>query len=156
MVATLKESVTRKVFPKGQIVIPVALRKKYHIDIGDHLDVIPKADGILLKPMPKKEGKKSLTDCLFGIFGKYLHGAEQLLRHENGTGKTQTGEVEFRIKSIAGTDQKSGIQEEECPKHRGPSTSHEKPVSHKAQDKAQRNVSRGGRVVCYALSGIFY
>jgi AbrB family looped-hinge helix DNA binding protein len=71
MVATSKKSVKRKVFPKGQIVIPVALRKKYHIEIGDRIDVIPKADGILLKPMPKKEGKKSLTDCLFGMFGKY-------------------------------------------------------------------------------------
>ncbi|MCG2759126.1 MAG: hypothetical protein L6263_11945, partial [Desulfobacteraceae bacterium] len=29
MGATSKESVKRKVFPKGQIVIPVALRKKY-------------------------------------------------------------------------------------------------------------------------------
>ncbi len=78
MVATLKKSVTRKVFPKGQIVIPVALRKKYHIDIGDHLDVIPKADGILLKPMPKKEGEKSLTDRLFGMFGKYAKGKPKL------------------------------------------------------------------------------
>ncbi|MBT9438585.1 MAG: AbrB/MazE/SpoVT family DNA-binding domain-containing protein [Desulfobacterales bacterium] len=78
MVATLKESVKRKVFPKGQIVIPVALRKKYHIEIGDHVDVIPKADGILLKPVPKKEGKKSMTDCLFGMFRKYAKGKPKL------------------------------------------------------------------------------
>jgi len=71
MGSTSRESVKRKVFPKGQIVIPVALRKKYHIDIGDHVDVIPKADGILLKPVPKKEETKSMTDCLFGIFRKY-------------------------------------------------------------------------------------
>jgi len=78
MGATLKGSVKRKVFPKGQIVIPVDLRKKYHIEIGDHVDVIPKADGILLKPMPKKEGKKSMTDCLFGMFGKYAKGKPEL------------------------------------------------------------------------------
>ena len=78
MAATSKESVKRKVFPKGQIVIPVALRKKYHIEIGDNVDVIPKADGILLKPMPKKEGEKSLTDCLFGMFGKYAKGKSKL------------------------------------------------------------------------------
>jgi AbrB family looped-hinge helix DNA binding protein len=78
MGATSKESVKRKVFPKGQIVIPVGLRKKYHIEIGDHLDVIPKADGILLKAVPKKEGEKSLTDCLFGMFGKYAQGKPKL------------------------------------------------------------------------------
>jgi len=74
MSPTSKEPVKRKVFPKGQIVIPVALRKKYRIEIGDHVDVIPKADGILIKPMPQKEGKKSLTDSLFGMFGKYTKG----------------------------------------------------------------------------------
>jgi len=58
MGATSKVSVKRKVFPKGQIVIPVALRKKFHIEIGDHVDVIPKADGILLKPVLPKKGKK--------------------------------------------------------------------------------------------------
>ncbi len=78
MVATSKKSVKRKVFPKGQIVIPVALIKKYNIEFGDRIYVIPKADGILLKPMPKKEGKKSLTDCLFGMFGKYAKGKPKL------------------------------------------------------------------------------
>ena len=78
MASTSKESIIRKVFPKGQIVIPVALRKKYHIDIGDHVDVIPKADGILLKPVPKKEEKKSMTDSLFGMFRKYAKGKPKL------------------------------------------------------------------------------
>jgi len=78
MGATSKVSVKRKVFPKGQIVIPVALRKKYHIEIGDHVDVIPKANGILIKSMlPKKRGK-SLTDSLFGMFGKYARGKPKL------------------------------------------------------------------------------
>ncbi len=78
MVTTSKESVKMKVFPKGQIVIPVALRKKYHIEIGDRVDVISKADGILLKPVPKKEKEKSLTDNLFGMFGKYAKGKPKL------------------------------------------------------------------------------
>ena len=71
MVVASKGSVRMKVFPKGQIVIPVALREKYHIEVGDRVDVISKADGIFLKPAPKKETKKSLTDQLFGVFGKY-------------------------------------------------------------------------------------
>lgn len=78
MAATSKESVKMKVFPKGQIVIPVALRKKYHIEIGDRVDVISKADGIFLKPVPKKETKESLTDYLFGMFGKYAKGKPKL------------------------------------------------------------------------------
>lgn len=78
MGSTSKESIKRRVFPKGQIVIPVALRKKYHIDIGDHVDVIPKADGILLKPVSKKEEKRSMTDRLFGMFRKYAKGKPKL------------------------------------------------------------------------------
>lgn len=78
MAATLKESMKMKVFPKGQIVIPVALRKKYHIEIGDRVDIISKANGIFLKPVPKKETKKSLTDSLFGMFGKYAKGKPEL------------------------------------------------------------------------------
>jgi len=60
-----------KVFPKGQVVIPVALRKKYQIDIGDQVDVISAPEGILLKPLPKKNSQTSLTDRLFGIFSEY-------------------------------------------------------------------------------------
>ena len=84
MGSTSKESVKRKVFPKGQIVIPVALRRKYHIDIGDHVDVIPKADGILLRPVPKKEEKKSMTDSLFGMFRKYAIGKPKLKKADIG------------------------------------------------------------------------
>ena len=78
MATTSKESVKMKVFPKGQIVIPVALRKKYHIEIGDRVDAISKADGIFLKPVPGKEKKESLTDYLFGMFGKYTKGKPEL------------------------------------------------------------------------------
>lgn len=78
MTATSRESIKMKVFPKGQIVIPVALRKKYHIEIGDHVDVISKADGIFLKPVPKNEKARSLTDNLFGVFRKYAKEKSKL------------------------------------------------------------------------------
>ena len=71
MGAETKESFQMKLFPKGQVVIPISLRKKYHIDIGDKIDVIAAEDGILLKPLPKEKIQKSLTENLFGIFSGY-------------------------------------------------------------------------------------
>ena len=71
MGAATKESIKMKVFPKGQIVIPVSLRKKYQIEIGDQLDVISKSEGILLKPLDKEQRGKSATERLFGIFSGY-------------------------------------------------------------------------------------
>lgn len=68
MGAATKESIKMKVFPKGQIVIPVSLRKKYQIEIGDQIDVIPESEGILLKPLAKEQRGKSATGRLFGIF----------------------------------------------------------------------------------------
>jgi len=64
-------AIKMKVFPKGQVVIPVLLRKKYNIDIGDHIDVIPGSEGILLKPGLKRQDRTSFTKRLFGIFGNY-------------------------------------------------------------------------------------
>ena len=75
-----KESIKMKVFPKGQIVIPIALRKKYHIEIGDQLDVIPSRDGILLKPVPKENKENSLTNQLFGVFGKHAHQTSKITK----------------------------------------------------------------------------
>ena len=66
-----KESFKMKVFPKGQVVIPVSLRKKYQIDIGDQIDVISAPEGILLKPLPKKNSQTTLTDRLYGMFSEY-------------------------------------------------------------------------------------
>jgi len=66
-----KESIKMKVFQKGQVVIPVALRKKYLIEIGDQIDVVPSPEGILLKPLSKKTNPKSLTERLSGIFTSY-------------------------------------------------------------------------------------
>ena len=77
-----KESIKMKVFPKGQIVIPIALRKKYHIEIGDQLDVIPSRDGILLKPVPKKNKENSLTKQLFGVFGKYANQTSEITKKD--------------------------------------------------------------------------
>ena len=77
-----KESIKMKVFPKGQIVIPIALRKKYHIEIGDQLDVIPSRDGILLKPVAKENKENSLTNQLFGLFGKYAHQTSNITKKD--------------------------------------------------------------------------
>lgn len=71
MTADTKESFKMKVFPKGQVVIPVSLRKKYQIDIGDQIDVVSEKEGILLKPLPKQENTSSLTEQLCGIFKAY-------------------------------------------------------------------------------------
>jgi AbrB family looped-hinge helix DNA binding protein len=82
MPETPKEPIKMKVFPKGQVVIPIALRKKYAISIGDKIEVIPEADGILLKPAPKKVTRKSLTDRLFGIFNMYATGRPKLTKKD--------------------------------------------------------------------------
>jgi len=66
-----KDAIKMKVFQKGQVVIPVSLRKKYLIEIGDQIDVIPSPEGILLKPLSKKPSRKSLTERLSGIFTSY-------------------------------------------------------------------------------------
>ena len=71
MGAGTKESIKMKVFPKGQVVIPVSLRKKYQIEIGDQIDVISESEGILLKPIPKEKSWTSATERLFGIFRAY-------------------------------------------------------------------------------------
>lgn len=66
-----------KIFTKGQVVIPVHLRKKYHIEIGDYVEVSSETEGILIKP--SNHGKKEkvfLTDQLFGIFKKYSSNKE--------------------------------------------------------------------------------
>ena len=75
-----KEPITMKVFPKGQVVIPIALRKKYDINIGDQIDVIPETNGILLKPTTKRTTDKSLTDKLFGVFNRYATGKPDLTK----------------------------------------------------------------------------
>ena len=60
-----------KVFPKGQVIIPVELRKKYNINIGDRIEFTIVKDGILIKPSRDKAADRSLTDKLYGVFSKY-------------------------------------------------------------------------------------
>jgi AbrB family looped-hinge helix DNA binding protein len=62
-----------KIFPKGQVVIPVELRRKYHLAIGDHVNVVSTERGILLKPDTKPKYPASLTSHLFGIFHQQAH-----------------------------------------------------------------------------------
>jgi AbrB family looped-hinge helix DNA binding protein len=75
-----KEPITMKIFPKGQVVIPIALRKKYNINIGDLIDVIPELNGILVKPATKRMSDKSITEQLFGVFNKYATGKPDLTK----------------------------------------------------------------------------
>ncbi len=82
-----------KVFPKGQVVIPVSLRERYNIHIGDHVEVIPADNGILLKPAAKPEKAESLTDSLFGIFREYSLDNQSLDKVEI-TKVTETGFAE--------------------------------------------------------------
>ena len=60
-----------KVFQKGQVVIPVDLRRRYGINIGDQVDAVPTAEGILIRPSPAGEANGSRTDRLFGVFSAY-------------------------------------------------------------------------------------
>lgn len=52
-----------KVYAKGQVVIPVALRRKYGIDVNSHVDVVD--DGGVIKIIPHREIS---MDELAGIF----------------------------------------------------------------------------------------
>ncbi len=71
-----------KVFPKGQVVIPVSLRKKFNIVIGDRIDVLTSKNGILLRPSPKTETAKTATDSLFGIFKEYAPQKKKLSKND--------------------------------------------------------------------------
>ena len=65
------KTMTMKIFQKGQVVIPVELRRKYHLEIGDYINVVSTNHGILLKASHKKHDNISLTDQLFGIFKEH-------------------------------------------------------------------------------------
>jgi AbrB family looped-hinge helix DNA binding protein len=70
-----------KVFPKGQVVIPIDLRKKFNINIGDQIEFITFKDGIMLKPSKQKPNKeKSLVSELFGTLNSYAQGREMPTR----------------------------------------------------------------------------
>jgi AbrB family looped-hinge helix DNA binding protein len=75
------ETIRMKVFQKGQVVIPVSLRKKYHIEVGDHVDVVEAPEGILLKPVRQK-GSAAMSDELFGLFAKYAQNKGRLTKRQ--------------------------------------------------------------------------
>ncbi len=56
-----------KVFNKGQIVIPAALRKAFGIEIGGNVELIVMKDGIKIVPVKRKRTAKSLA----GVFKNY-------------------------------------------------------------------------------------
>ncbi len=68
---------TMKIFPKGQVVIPVELRNQYHIEIGDQIDIEATDAGILLKPKKKSKKTRTLTEKLFGVFSQYSADIEE-------------------------------------------------------------------------------
>jgi AbrB family looped-hinge helix DNA binding protein len=65
-----------KVFPKGQVIIPVALRRKYNINIGDQIEFVTNQDGILLKPSSQKLSRGSVARELFGMLRRYAKGKD--------------------------------------------------------------------------------
>ena len=71
MQENVKSSKKMKVFPKGQVIIPVELRRRYNINIGDRIEFITFQDGILLKPSRQKTNHQSSTDELSGILRGY-------------------------------------------------------------------------------------
>ncbi len=44
-----------KIYSKGQVVIPVNIRKKFNFTAGDYVDVIIVEDGIKLLPVKKNK-----------------------------------------------------------------------------------------------------
>lgn len=71
MQENVKSTKKMKVFPKGQVIIPVSLRRKYNINIGDRIEFVTIQDGILLKPTKHKPTYRSLTEELFGMLSSY-------------------------------------------------------------------------------------
>jgi AbrB family looped-hinge helix DNA binding protein len=56
-----------KVFNKGQVVIPAALRKAFGIKIGEKVNFVVEEDGIKIIPAKKRVDAKELL----GVFYKY-------------------------------------------------------------------------------------
>lgn len=77
-----------KVFNKGQLVIPVGLRKRYGIEIGKTVEIRDEKDGI--KIVSSRE-KGSIGE-LQGIFSKYAKG--RILRKERVEKATERGFTE--------------------------------------------------------------
>lgn len=65
-----------KIFPKGQVIIPADLRRRYNIDIGDQIEFVTCEEGILLKPSKEKPGSGPVVDALYGMLHNYAEGRE--------------------------------------------------------------------------------
>jgi len=63
---------TTRVSTRGQVVIPKELRKSYHWDVGQELDVIDTGDGLLLKAKPSR--KSASWNDLVGCLGHLAKG----------------------------------------------------------------------------------
>jgi len=70
-----------QVSPKGQVLIPKAIREKYGVKPGSNVHIIEEPDSIIIKPAPKDpiasacgflEGDFSLTDDLIEEHRKEL------------------------------------------------------------------------------------
>jgi len=82
-----------KVFPKGQVIIPVQLRRKYNINIGDQIEFSIMQDGILLKPSRDKADDRLLTEKLYGMLSGYARG-KAALNKKTINSATESGFVE--------------------------------------------------------------
>ena len=82
MIEKSKNAIKMKIFQKGQVVIPVELRRKYQLEIGDVINITPTDDGILLKPSLKKVKKETLTDQLYGIFSAYAKNRSKITKKD--------------------------------------------------------------------------
>lgn len=52
-----------KVYQKGQIIIPVDIRKKYGIEIGSTVEVIPEKKHLKIVLVKKKEPVSDIAGC---------------------------------------------------------------------------------------------
>lgn len=82
MEKNVSHPMTMKIFPKGQVVIPAALRERYDIEIGDYIDIQPTDEGILLKSRHDKRNRQSLTEKLYGIFSKQSRSPKSLSKKD--------------------------------------------------------------------------
>ncbi|MCB7130308.1 MAG: AbrB/MazE/SpoVT family DNA-binding domain-containing protein [Candidatus Brocadiales bacterium] len=61
--AALSPVMTTRATAKGQIVIPVKMRRKYHIKAGTTIRVIDEGDHIVLRPITR--------ELIYSLYGKY-------------------------------------------------------------------------------------
>jgi AbrB family looped-hinge helix DNA binding protein len=83
-----------KVYQKGQVVIPVDLRRRYGINVGDRVDAVPTADGILIKPGPEAQTAVTETDRLFGALKRFKVRHSRLPGKRNISKATENGFTE--------------------------------------------------------------